>query len=201
MPARTPRRRITKVGSSPNPATTSNDVADVNMETTQVAERKVGHRYSPDLLPDHQGPYFAHEKAKLVQRDYRDVDGTLIAPHELYSKLTEGSLVLLTVSFATYLMANPGRKTRKVRKPFCFIALSNESIRYTTFLSIDSRSSTMEMVTLGIHPFQRSPNPLYSPATPKRRRDDAADAAFDSFGSKSSPSPAKKSRRTTTSTK
>ncbi|KAJ7311671.1 hypothetical protein DFH08DRAFT_973764 [Mycena albidolilacea] len=82
-PARTPRRRITKVGSSPNPATTSNDVADVNMETTQVAERKAGDRYSPDLLPDHQGPYFAHKKAKLVQRDYRDVDGTLIAPHEL----------------------------------------------------------------------------------------------------------------------
>jgi hypothetical protein len=37
----------------------------------------------------------------------------------------------------------------------------------------------------------------YSPATPKRGRDDAADAAFDSFGSKSSPSPAKKQRHAT----
>ncbi|KAJ6607639.1 hypothetical protein B0H10DRAFT_1956079 [Mycena sp. CBHHK59/15] len=44
------------------------------------------------------------------------------------------------------------------------------------------------------------PERRYSSATPKRGRDDAADAAFDSFGSKSSPSPAKKSRRTTTNT-
>ncbi|KAJ7833537.1 hypothetical protein B0H14DRAFT_3462676 [Mycena olivaceomarginata] len=184
-PARTPRRRITKVGSSPNPATTSNDVADVNMETTQVVERKVGDRYSPDLLPDHQGPYFAHEKAKLVQRDYRDVDGTLIAPHELYSKLTEGSLVLLTVSFATYLMANPGRKTRKVYHVLV------DRLKILDHGDGDAWDP----------PVPALPEPLYSPATPKRRRDDAADAAFDSFGSKSSPSPAKKSRRTTTSTK
>lgn len=47
-----------------------------------------------------------HDKAKLVQRDYRDADGSLIAPHELYSKLTEGTLVLVTVSLATYVIIN-----------------------------------------------------------------------------------------------
>ncbi|KAJ7488489.1 hypothetical protein B0H11DRAFT_1077136 [Mycena galericulata] len=99
--SRTTRRRITKVGSTTNPAPASDDVADVDMEATQVAERKVVDRYPPDQLPDHQGPYFAHERAKLVQWDYKDVDGTLIAPHELYSKLTEGTLVLLTVSLVT----------------------------------------------------------------------------------------------------
>ncbi|KAJ7892949.1 hypothetical protein B0H13DRAFT_857044 [Mycena leptocephala] len=180
-PARTPRRRITKVGSAPNTATTSNDAADVDMEATQVAERKVGDHYPPDLLPDHQGPYFAHEKAKLVQRDYRDVDSTLIAPQELYSKLTEGTLVLLTVSFATYVMTNqPGRKDKKVYHVLV------DRLKILDHGDGDAWDP----------PVPALPERLYSPATPKRRRDDAADAAFDSFGSKSSPSPAKK-RRTT----
>ncbi|KAJ7874033.1 hypothetical protein B0H14DRAFT_3859896 [Mycena olivaceomarginata] len=121
----------------------------------------------------------------IHRRDYRDVDGTLIAPHELYSKLTEGSLVLLTVSFATYLMANPGRKTRKVYHVLV------DRLKILDHGDGDAWDP----------PVPALPEPLYSPATPKRRRDDAADAAFDSFGSKSSPSPAKKSRRTTTSTK
>ncbi|KAF8214532.1 hypothetical protein K438DRAFT_1749635 [Mycena galopus ATCC 62051] len=185
MPARTSRRRITKVGSAPSPATTSNNVADVDMETTQVAERKVGDHYPPDLLPDHQGPYFAHEKAKLVQRDYRDADGTLIALHELYSKLTEGTLVLLTVSFATYVMTNqPGRKDRKVYHVLV------DRLKILDHGDGDAWDP----------PVPALPERRYSPATPKRGRDDAADAAFDSFGSKSSPSPAKKSRRTTTNT-
>jgi hypothetical protein len=37
--------------------------------------------------------------------------------------------------------------------------------------------------------------PYYSPATPKRGRDVAADAAFDGFGSRSSPSPSKRPKR------
>ncbi|KAJ6620931.1 hypothetical protein B0H10DRAFT_2188317 [Mycena sp. CBHHK59/15] len=54
------------------------------------AERKIGDTYDPDLLPDHRGSYFDHRVSKLVQRDHRDEDEKLIAPHELYSQLTEG---------------------------------------------------------------------------------------------------------------
>ncbi|KAF8124026.1 hypothetical protein K438DRAFT_1791939 [Mycena galopus ATCC 62051] len=155
------------------------------LQSCHIAERKVGDHYPPDLLPDHQGPYFAHEKAKLVQRDYRDADGTLIAPHELYSKLTEGTLVLLTVSFATYVITNqPGRKDRKVYHVLV------DRLKILDHGDGDAWDP----------PVPALPERRYSPATPKRGRDDAADAAFDSFGSKSSPSPAKKSRRTTTNT-
>ncbi|KAJ7893857.1 hypothetical protein B0H14DRAFT_3427157 [Mycena olivaceomarginata] len=69
-----------------------------------IPERQVGDNYPPDCLPDHRGPYFAHEKAQLIQRDYRDLDGSLIAPHELYEKLVKGTLVLVTVSLVTYII-------------------------------------------------------------------------------------------------
>ncbi|KAJ6599657.1 hypothetical protein B0H10DRAFT_2231148 [Mycena sp. CBHHK59/15] len=59
---------------------------------------------SPSVLSDHRGPCFAHDKAVVTQRDYANVDGKLIAPAELYSMLVEGTLVLLTVYFATYIM-------------------------------------------------------------------------------------------------
>ncbi|KAJ7307886.1 hypothetical protein DFH08DRAFT_823969 [Mycena albidolilacea] len=54
--------------------------------------RKVSDTYSPDMLPDHKVPYFSHEKSRLVQRQFKDENGNLIAPHELYGKLTEGTL-------------------------------------------------------------------------------------------------------------
>ncbi|KAJ7902536.1 hypothetical protein B0H14DRAFT_2555079 [Mycena olivaceomarginata] len=38
-------------------------------------------------------------KAKLVQRNIKDEDGMLIAPHKLYEKLTEGTLFIALVSF------------------------------------------------------------------------------------------------------
>ncbi|KAJ7674295.1 hypothetical protein B0H17DRAFT_1208103 [Mycena rosella] len=69
-----------------------------------VLARKVGDTYSPDMLPDHKGSYFAHDKAKLVQRPYKDEDGFLIAPHELYSKLTEGTLFSAQISLSTYII-------------------------------------------------------------------------------------------------
>ncbi|KAJ6598804.1 hypothetical protein B0H10DRAFT_2231401 [Mycena sp. CBHHK59/15] len=114
---RTPRKRITKVGSSENATEKSNNSGDVDVDAAaQVTgiERQIGDTYPPDKLPDHQGPYFAHDRAKLVQCDYRDVDGVevgLIAPHELYEKLTEGTLVLVMISLATYVITD--QKTAK----------------------------------------------------------------------------------------
>ncbi|KAJ7830092.1 hypothetical protein B0H14DRAFT_3143688 [Mycena olivaceomarginata] len=65
------------------------------------------HQYDFGTMPTCSPPSYCH-------RSYRMSSAIPGFQHELYSKLTEGSLVLLTVSFATYLMANPGRKTRKV---------------------------------------------------------------------------------------
>ncbi|KAJ6595967.1 hypothetical protein B0H10DRAFT_1960296 [Mycena sp. CBHHK59/15] len=53
----------------------------------------------PSMLPEVQGPFYALDKARLFQRDYRDVDNSLIAPNELTAKLTEGTLVLVMISF------------------------------------------------------------------------------------------------------
>ncbi|KAJ7790320.1 hypothetical protein B0H14DRAFT_3161467 [Mycena olivaceomarginata] len=69
-----------------------------------ILERKVGDTYPPSVLSDHRGPCFAHDKAVVTQRDYTDAEGNLIAPAELYSTLVEGTLVLVTVYFATYIM-------------------------------------------------------------------------------------------------
>jgi hypothetical protein len=54
------------------------------------------------MLPDHKVPYFSHEKSRLVQRQFKDENGNLIAPHELYGKLTEGALFSAQVSLSTY---------------------------------------------------------------------------------------------------
>jgi hypothetical protein len=74
--------------------------------TNYFLERKIGDKYPPSKLSDHRGLYFAHDKAELVQRDYTDKDGKLIAPEELYATLTEGTLVLVVrvVSLATYVI-------------------------------------------------------------------------------------------------
>ncbi|KAJ7257456.1 hypothetical protein C8J57DRAFT_550789 [Mycena rebaudengoi] len=86
-------------------------------ETSEVislpmSDRKVGDTYSPNILPDHRGPYFAHKTAKVVQREYTDEEGINISPDELYLKLTEGTLFTATITFETFIIKerqNPGR--------------------------------------------------------------------------------------------
>ncbi|KAJ7718886.1 hypothetical protein B0H14DRAFT_2643154 [Mycena olivaceomarginata] len=86
---RTPRKRISKV----DPAAKSPELPD---EMTAM-----------DIVPpESTRPYFAHDKAELVQWNYTDKDGKLIGPEELYATLTEGTLVLVVrvVSLATYVI-------------------------------------------------------------------------------------------------
>ncbi|KAJ7791030.1 hypothetical protein B0H14DRAFT_3161100 [Mycena olivaceomarginata] len=166
---RTPRRRITKVDS------TSTDASDVPGDVDMVLRahrppRKVGDTYPSSMLPEVQGPFYALDKARLFQRDYRDADNSLIAPWELTRKLVEGTLVLVMVSFVTYVYHVQVDKLR-ILDPG------------------NGEPSTPPVPVLPEHRF--------SPSTPSKRRprDDATDAAFDSFGTKlSSPSPNKKSR-------
>ncbi|KAJ6546322.1 hypothetical protein B0H10DRAFT_1326960 [Mycena sp. CBHHK59/15] len=104
---RSPRKRITKVTSTEKSNEKSDGSGDVDIDAVaQVTERQVGDTYPPEKLPDHQGRYFAQDKTKLVQRDYRDFNGSLIAPYELYEKLTEGTLVLVMLSFSTYVLTD-----------------------------------------------------------------------------------------------
>ncbi|KAJ7721685.1 hypothetical protein B0H14DRAFT_3520579 [Mycena olivaceomarginata] len=65
--------------------------------------RKVSAMYSPDMLPNHKGPYFSHEKSRLVQHQIKDEKGNLIVPCELCGKLTEGTLFSAQVSLLTYI--------------------------------------------------------------------------------------------------
>ncbi|KAJ7826790.1 hypothetical protein B0H14DRAFT_2595642 [Mycena olivaceomarginata] len=85
-------------------ASRSGEGENVEMSGSDSAgsARKVGDTYSPDMLPDHKVPYFSHEKSRLVQRQFKDENGNLIAPHELYGKLTEGTLFSAQVSLSTY---------------------------------------------------------------------------------------------------
>ncbi|KAJ7842469.1 hypothetical protein B0H14DRAFT_3691970 [Mycena olivaceomarginata] len=180
----TPRKRITRVISAAETTEVGNE--DVGMEGTQLPrERQVGDKYPPDVLPDHRGSYFAHDKAQLVQRDYRDVDGSLIAPYELYEKLVEGTLVLVTASLVTYIITGQTteRGAPKSDKKVYHILVDQLKI-------LDHGDGEAWNPPVPSVPERR----LYSPATPKRARDPAADAVFNNFGSKT-PSPAKRSKR------
>jgi hypothetical protein len=70
---------------------------------TYHSDRKVGDMYPPDLLSDHRGECYAHTKAMMPQRNIRDQDDKLIAPHEIYSQLTEGTLFNAIINFETFV--------------------------------------------------------------------------------------------------
>lgn len=64
--------------------------ADDTIPTPQL-----GALYSPWLLSDYGGTAFEFEESMLAQQDIVDSEGSLIAPWELYEKMTPGSLVLM----------------------------------------------------------------------------------------------------------
>lgn len=122
-----------------------------NMTHCNSSERKVGDTYEPDCLPDHRGPYFAHQEAKLVQRDYRDSDGNLIAPHELYGMLTEGTLFSAQITMPSYIFPGfvEGRPSNTVFTRIPCYALSFMNFRFTICTSNASRSTIRVSVILG----------------------------------------------------
>ncbi|KAJ7913171.1 hypothetical protein B0H13DRAFT_2326569 [Mycena leptocephala] len=135
---------------------------------------------NPDCLPDHRGPYFAHQVSKLIQRNYKDVDGDLITPQELYGKLTEGTLFSAQISLHTYIWGgNPGFLRNKVYH----IYVERLKILDKGYGQVWNPS------------FPVLPSPL-APSNPQKRgraeRDDNADSAFDAFNS---ISPTKRSRK------
>ncbi|KAJ7448419.1 hypothetical protein FB451DRAFT_1243090 [Mycena latifolia] len=186
---RTPRKRITKVDSTEESSEKSDNLGDVDMDAAaQVIERQVGDTYPPNRLPDHKGPYFAHDKAKLVQRDYRDVDGSLIAPHELYEKLTEGTLVLVMVSLVTYVITGQTNEKGEPMTNKKIYHILVERLKILDHGDGQPWSPAVPALPEGRH---------FSAGTPsrKRPRDNATDIAFDNFGSKATPSPPKRTRQ------
>ncbi|KAJ7889159.1 hypothetical protein B0H14DRAFT_2561999 [Mycena olivaceomarginata] len=101
---RTPHKRISKVNPTTKSPELPDEMTDVDIVPPEPTECKISDKYLPSKLSDHLGPYFAHDKAELVQWDYTDKDGKLIAPEKLYTMLTEGTLVLVVVSLATYVI-------------------------------------------------------------------------------------------------
>ncbi|KAF8146355.1 hypothetical protein K438DRAFT_2028304 [Mycena galopus ATCC 62051] len=103
----TPRKRIAMVEED----ITEPPAENIEMEVT---ERKIGDLIPPSVLPEIRGDCFGLVKSRLVQRDYKDMEGKLISLAELNSKLTEGTLILVMVKFATYIMKDQNKKVYHV---------------------------------------------------------------------------------------
>ncbi|KAJ6576325.1 hypothetical protein B0H10DRAFT_2199104 [Mycena sp. CBHHK59/15] len=182
----TPRRSVMRVGSTTTSSETSENAGDVEMAVPpQVTERKVGDTYPPSTLSDVQGPAFQFEKAVLIQRDYHDLNGNLIAPGELYGTLTEGTLVLVTVSFVTYIMTDQKMERGLPASDKKIYHLLVDKLKILDHGDGEPWSPTVPTM----------PDPRDTSFSPKKRpRDEATDAAFNNF-SASSPSPSQRRRR------
>ncbi|KAJ6622414.1 hypothetical protein B0H10DRAFT_1944591 [Mycena sp. CBHHK59/15] len=152
------------------------EMANVDQTAAAILVCKVGDVYLPNMMSDHKGTYFNHVKAMMPQRDYKDKDGNLIAPHENYEKLREGTLVLAKVSLSFY--------TFKDRNPkFLDSKIYHVNVEKLTILdSGNGPAWDPEIPTL----------PGSAPSTPStsriRQRDAAVDDAFEDA------SPSKKGR-------
>lgn len=81
---------------------------------SQGDEIHLGAKYDPNLLPDHQGPYFKHVNAKLIQLDIRDIDSNLIPPWDTYDVLRPGTVVLINITLHCWVIKDKG--TDRVKK-------------------------------------------------------------------------------------
>jgi hypothetical protein len=61
------------------------------------------------MFSEHRGNYFDHSlDIKIIQRDHRDVDNSLIPPWELKKILTEGTFFSAQVTLQTYIFSGNG---------------------------------------------------------------------------------------------
>ncbi|KAJ6568175.1 hypothetical protein B0H10DRAFT_2437702 [Mycena sp. CBHHK59/15] len=159
----------------------------INSACSKSERERVVYSAPPSKLSDHRGPYFAHDKAEFTQRDYTDKDGKLIAPEELYATLTEGTLVLVMLSLATYVITDQksDKGTPLKDKKIYHVLVDRLKV-------LDRGDAEPWAPPVPVIPEART----YFPMTPQRRgRDDAADTAFNTFGTKLSLSPTKRPRR------
>jgi hypothetical protein len=137
------------------------------------------------LLPDH----FDHQEAKLVQRNIKDEDGMLIAPHKLYEKLTEGTLFIALVSFQTFVFKEDYPHKTHFSYLLDFYILSNNILifdRRITYTSNNSRSLIKGTATRGAptrQPYTKASTPQMHVRTPPPVPDAAVDDVFKTFES------------------
>ncbi|KAJ3846311.1 hypothetical protein EV368DRAFT_89235 [Lentinula lateritia] len=86
-------RKRPLTGRSRSPVVVS-DKSDVQLAWPNESEIYVGAEYDHCLMPDYGGELFTLKKAKLVQPDWRDINGALIMPWHNYSSLRPGTLVV-----------------------------------------------------------------------------------------------------------
>ena len=82
----------------------SGDSSNSNANNKEQNEIKVGNTYDPNLLIDYGGPLFRHVNSQLVQHDVSTLDKRIIPPWEEYEALSEGTLVIATISIHTFIM-------------------------------------------------------------------------------------------------
>ncbi|KAJ3909203.1 hypothetical protein F5879DRAFT_918441 [Lentinula edodes] len=77
----------------------------------------VGAQYDYKLMPDYGGKVFAFNKARLIQPDWRKLDGDLIVPWRNYLQLRPGTVVVANVSFRLHVL-QPKDKRQCKRKVY-----------------------------------------------------------------------------------
>ncbi|KAJ7812520.1 hypothetical protein B0H14DRAFT_2605744 [Mycena olivaceomarginata] len=102
-----PRLRLHR--NRPSTSTSSATVqSNIPMQTT-TPTRQVGDTYDPDMFSEHRGNYFDHSlDIKIIQRDHRDADNSLIPPWELKKIPTEGTFFSAQVTLQTYIFSGNG---------------------------------------------------------------------------------------------
>ncbi|KAJ7775926.1 hypothetical protein DFH07DRAFT_951830 [Mycena maculata] len=176
--SRTPRKRISKV--------------DSTAKSDQLSDGM------PDADADSVGPQTTDINTKsainiLLASYYTDRDRKLIAPEELYATLTEGTLVHVMVSLATYVITD-----QKTEKGTLIPDKKIYHVLVDRLKVLDRGDAEPWNPPVPVIPEPRFYLPTTSPQ--RRGRDDAADTASNTFGSKSSPSPTKRARHNVGST-
>ncbi|KAF7340334.1 hypothetical protein MVEN_01952600 [Mycena venus] len=142
---------------------------DADMQAVTPA-RKIGDTYDPDMFSEHRGDFFDHSPSiKVVQRDYQNVEKSLIAPFELKNVLTEGTFFSAQVTLHTYIFYG-NEVPNKVHHIYV------DKLRV-----LDKGYGAAWQIPIPSFPVAGPSGP--STPSPKKRkeRDDAADDAFGAF--------------------
>ncbi|KAG1742351.1 uncharacterized protein EDB91DRAFT_1081514 [Suillus paluster] len=62
--------------------------------------------YELNILPDYHGDLFQHKNTKLHQLNIRNIDNELVAPQDWYSKLQQGTLVMVRATLHAFNYEN-----------------------------------------------------------------------------------------------
>ncbi|EDQ98913.1 uncharacterized protein LACBIDRAFT_318519 [Laccaria bicolor S238N-H82] len=105
----------------PDPALEDAECASGSDSNSGKKGIKVGDTYEPTVLNDYGGPLFQHVHSKLVQHDISTLDKRIIPPWAEYDALSEGTLVIITISVHTFIMPmkdNQGNFTGQERRVY-----------------------------------------------------------------------------------